>query len=331
MASAPLLKADSYIDDPADRLNLLLDQQEARIAVIFRTAISDLKSELDLDELADLIEQGRVNDALDRLQYAAEQLGSASNVAFITAGQSTSDFLRGANVARVVFNAVNLNAVAAMQATRLELIREFTAEQRKAASMALVSGVESGTNPIAAARNFRDSIGLTSTQWTHVASYRAALERVGVDPQAAENALGRALRDGRTDRTVMAAARNGRPLPADKIDMMVRRYTERYVKHRAEVIGRTEALRAVNQGNEEAYRQAIASGEINADQLRREWRTRLDGRERKTHMLLNGQVKGWGESWVTENGEIKYPGDPDAPAAETIQCRCALLTRIRQR
>lgn len=346
MASAPLLKADDYIDDPADRLNLLLDQQEARIAVIFRTAISDLKDELDLNELADLIEQGRVNEAMDRLQYAAEQLGSASNVAFITAGQSTSDFLRGANVARVVFNAVNLNAVAAMQATRLELIREFTAEQRKAASMALVSGVESGTNPIAAARNFRDSIGLTSTQWTHVASYRAALGRVGLDAgnglteadlrragigDPVSDALGRKLRDARYDRTILAAARNGRPLPADKIDMMVRRYTERYVKHRAEVIGRTEALRAVNQGNEEAYRQAIASGEINADQLRREWRTRLDGRERKTHMLLNGQVKGWGESWVTENGEIKYPGDPDAPAAETIQCRCALLTRIRQR
>jgi hypothetical protein len=330
MASA-ILKADEYIDDPADRLNLLLDQQEARIAVIFRTAISDLKDEIDLNQLADLIEQGRINDALDRLKLAAEQLGSASNVAFITAGQSTSDFLQTANVARVVFNAVNLNAVAQMQQTRLELIREFTDEQRKAASLALVSGVESGTNPIAAARNFRDSIGLTSTQWTHVASYRAALERVGVDPQAADNALGRALRDGRTDRTVMAAARNGRPLPPDKIDTMVRRYTERYVKHRSEVIGRTEALRAVNQGNEEAYRQAIASGEINADQLRREWRTRLDGRERRTHEFLNGQVRGWGETWVTEHGEIKYPGDPDAPASETIQCRCALLTRIRQR
>ncbi len=326
-----LVKAADFVDDPAERLNLLLDQQEARISVIFRTAISDLKSELNLNELADLIEQGRVNDALDRLQYAAEQLGSASNVAFITAGQSTADFLRGADVARVVFNAVNLNAVAAMQQNRLELIREFTAEQRKATSMALVSGVAAGTNPVAAARNFRDSIGLTSTQWSHVASYRAALERVGVDQQAADNALGRALRDGRTDRTVMAAARNNRPLPADKIDMMVRRYTERYVKHRGEVIGRTEAMRAVNQGNEEAYRQAIASGEINADQLSREWRTRLDGRERRTHMMLNGQKKGWGEPWVTENGEIKYPGDPDAPAKETIQCRCAILTRIIQR
>jgi hypothetical protein len=327
---AILAKADDFIEDPADRLNRLLDQQESRIAVIFRTAISDLKSELDLDELADLIEQGRVNDAIDRLQYAAEQLGSASNIAFITAGQSTADFLRGADVARIVFNQVNLNAVAAMQATRLELIREFTAEQRKATSLALVSGVESGTNPRAAARDFRDSIGLTSTQWTHVANYRAALERVGLDDAAAENALGRALRDKRTDRTVLAAQRAGRRLPATKIDMMVRRYTERYVKYRSEVIGRTEAMRAVNQGNEEAYRQAIAAGDIRAEQIVREWRTRLDGRERRTHMFLNGQTRGWGESWVTENGEIKYPGDPDAPAKETIQCRCALLTRIRQ-
>lgn len=331
MASAPLLKADSYIDDPAERLNLLVDQQEVRIATILRTAISDLKGEVDLNELADLIEQGRVNDAIDRLQDAAEQLAASSNVAFVTAGQSTADFLRGANVARIVFDQVNLYAVSAMQQTRLELIREFTAEQRKATSLALVSGVEAGTNPIAAARNFRDSIGLTSTQWTHVANYRAALERVGVDPDAAQNALGRALRDKRTDRTVLAAVRNARKLPAEKIDMMVRRYTERYVKYRAEVIGRTEALRAVNQGNEEAYRQAIAAGEINADQLRREWRTRLDGRERRTHMMLNGEVRGWGEPWVTENGVINYPGDPDAPASETIQCRCAILTRIRQR
>src|SRR3546814_9945093 len=93
-----------------------------------------------------------------------------------------------------------------MQATRLDLIREFTAEQLRATSRALVSGVESGSNPIVAARNFRDSIGLTSTQWTHVASYRAALERVGLDDAAASNALGRALRDGRGDKTIRAAA-----------------------------------------------------------------------------------------------------------------------------
>jgi len=341
----PLIKADGTVEDPAERINRLLDQQEVRIATIFRTAISDLKGELDLGELADLIEQGRVGEAIDRLQYAADQLGASSNVAFVTAGQSTADFLRGAGVGRIVFDQVNLLAVAQMQAARLELIREFTSEQRKATSLALVSGVEAGTNPVAAARNFRDSIGLTSTQWGHVASYRAALGRVGLDAgngltagdlrrvgigDATSDVLNRKLRDGRFDRTIIAASRKKQPLSAAKIDQMVERYTERYVKHRAEVIGRTEALRAVNQGNEEAYRQAIAAGEIDAEKLVREWRTRLDGRERRTHMFLNGQTTRWGESWVTENGEIRYPGDPAAPAAETIQCRCAILTRIRQ-
>lgn len=316
--------------DPEVRLNRLLDEQEARIALVFRTAVNALKDEIDIDELANLIEQGRVTEAIDRLQDAAEQLGSASNVAFVTTGQSTADFLRSAGVARLVFDQVNIYAVAAMQQTRLELIREFTNEQRRAASMALVSGVEAGTNPRAAARNFRDSVGLTSRQWTHVASYRAALERVGVDPEAAQNALGRELRDGRGDAQIKRFAREGTKLPAAKIDWLVGRYTERYVKHRAEVIGRTEALRAVHQGNEEAYRQAIAAGEIRPEQLRREWRTRLDGRERHTHMMLNGEVRGWGETWVTENGELRYPGDPEAPASETIQCRCAILTRIRQ-
>jgi hypothetical protein len=327
---APILKADQPVDDIPERLNRLVDQQETRIANIFRTAISALKDELDLDELATLLEQGRINDALARLQHAAESLGSASNVAFVTSGQSTSEFLTQAGLGRVVFDQVNLLAVAAMQASRLELIREFTAEQLRATSSALIGGVEGGLNPREQARNFRDSIGLTQSQWQHVASYRAALERVGVDDEAAQNALGRALRDGRGDKTILAAARAGRKIPAAKIDWLVTRYTQRYVKHRSEVIGRTEAMRAVNQGNEEAYRQAIASGEIKAEQLRREWRTRMDGRERRTHMFLNGQVRGWGETWVTENGELRYPGDPEAPAKETIQCRCALLTRIRQ-
>jgi hypothetical protein len=326
---ALLTKADETVEDTAERLNRLVDQQEGRIANIFRTAISALKDEVDLEQLATLLEQGRVNEALDRLQHAADVLGSASNVAFVTSGQSTAEFLTNANVGRVVFDQVNLYAVAAMQATKLELIREFTAEQLRATSSALIGGVEGGLNPREQARNFRDSIGLTSNQWTHVESYRAALMRVGVDPEAAQNAVSRALRDGRGDKTVLAAARSGGKIAPAKIDWLVRRYTERYVKHRSQVIGRTEAMRAVNQGNEEAYRQAIEDGTIRADQITREWRTRLDGRERRTHEFLNGQKRSWGDTWVTENGELRYPGDPEAPARETIQCRCALLTRIR--
>lgn len=317
-------------EDSAARLNRLVDQQEVRIANILRTAISALKDEIDLDELSLLIEQGRVNDAIDRLKFIAESLAEGVNTSFVTAGQDTAEFMRGADVGRIVFDQINLNAVAMMQRNRLDLIREFTDEQRRATSMALVSGVEGGTNPRAAARNFRDSIGLTARQWQTVANHRDDLARAHHDKDAATRALGRTLRDKRQDAAIRRAMRTGKPIPGDRIDQMIERYTARSIKHRSEVIGRTEALRSVHQGNEEAYRQAIAAGTIRPEQLDRTWRTRLDRRERRTHRFLNGVKAAWGEPWVTENGAIKYPGDPDAPAKETIQCRCAILTRIKQ-
>jgi hypothetical protein len=317
-----------WVEDPSDRIEALLDREEARIATVFRVAIRELRNEIDLDELARLLEQGRLSEALDRLSAAAERLGSAATVTFVTAGQSGAEFLQGVGYGRIVFDQVNLEAVAAMQRSRLSLIREFSEEQRRATSLALISGVEAGRNPIAQARNFRDSIGLTETQWRHVQTYRETLERVGSSGPGQLASLDRALRDRRGDRSVRAAVKRGQPLPQEKIDWLVRRYSERYIKHRAEVIGRTEALRAVHQGNEELYRQAIASGQIEASALRRTWRTRLDTRERRTHRYLNGEERRWGEVWQTENGVLRFPGDPEAPAVETIQCRCALETRI---
>jgi len=323
-----ILKAARTVEDPASRIFRLLDDQERRIARIFLTAISSLRKEIDLDEIAGLLESGRINDALRTLQSTADELAVASNVAFVTSGQSAAKFLADADLGRVVFNQVNLRAVAAMQGNRLELIRQFTEGQRKATSRAIIQGIESGSNPIAAARNFRDSIGLTEKQWGFVSNYRKVLERVGIDAGAQAKALKRAFRDGRSDKTIRAAAEAGRPLTPKQIDTMIERSTQRLFKRRAEVIARTESLRAVNQGNEEAYAQAIEQEIIRPEQLERTWRTSIDGRERETHHTLNGQARKYGEVWTTINGTLRYPGDPLAPGKETIMCRCAILTRI---
>lgn len=324
----PFVKAKKTIEDPASRIFRLLDEQEDRIGRIFLTAISSLKENIDLDELADLLANGRINDALRTLQSAADELAAASNVAFVTAGQSAAEFLTNADLGRVVYNQVNIRAVSAMQRNSLELVREFTSGQRKATSRAVIEGIESGSNPIRAARNFRDSIGLTEKQWGHVSNYRKVLEKVGTDAAAKTNALNRALRDGRSDKSIRAAFKAGRQLPPGQIDTMVARYTDGYFNHRAKVIARTEALRAVHQGNEEAYDQAIEQEVIRPGQLERTWRTATDGRERETHAALNGITIKHGEVWTTPNGSLRYPGDPDAPAKETIMCRCAILTRI---
>ncbi len=239
-----------------------------------------------------------------------------------------------------MFDQVNHRAVAAMQANRLETIREFTNEQRRATSLALVSGVEAGLNPREQARNFRDSIGLTEKQWKAVANYRAILDKVGTGDAElpafltttnGKQHIDRALRDGRFDGKVRAAIKANKPLSQADKDRMVTRYTERYVKYRSEVIGRTEALRAVHQGTREMYQQAIDAGTIEESRIERKWVTRLDGRERKTHRFLSGQKRGFNEPWVTENGAIMFPGDPNAPAAEVLQCRCATTHRLRLR
>lgn len=321
----------SYYDDPAQRLADLLDREDPRVAQIFLTAVVGMKDEVDLKQIADLIEAGRIDDALALLQHIAEELGSASNVSFVTAGQSTADFLSGAGVGHVVFNQVNDLAVAAMQASRLELIREFTDEQRRATQQAILGGIERGLNPIDQARLFRDSVGLTENQWSAVESYRRSLESIGTDEQSTVEALGHAIRDKRGDAQIRRVVRESIPLPPDKIEWLVQRKIEMSIKARAETIGRTEALRAVNAGNDEMYRQAIDDGTLNAEDIRRTWSTRLDGRERETHLYLNGQIRRWGEVWVTRNGVLRRPGDPQAPAVETIRCRCVLQTRIAQR
>lgn len=320
--------AEDWVDDPAKRLEDILDREEVRIARLFRTAIANLKDDIDLAELADLLESGRLEDALGLLQHASDQLGAASTVAFVNAGQSTAAFLTSAGIGRVVFNQVNILAVAAMQANRLELVTEFTNEQRRATSFALINAVESGINPKAAARTFRDSIGLTENQWASIATYRSSLEGVGRNENRTTAALTHALRDKRSDSSIRRAIRENKPLDPDRIDKLVDAKIRKAIQMRAETIGRTEALRAVHQGNEEAYRQAIEDGTINAEDLIRTWNTRIDGRERETHELLNGQRRNWGQVWTTRNGTLRYPGDPRAPAKETVRCRCAIGTRI---
>ena len=158
----------------------------------------------------------------------------------------------------VDFDAINDRAVRLMRENKLRLVREFLDSQRAATQHALVEGVTEGLNPIAQARAFRDSIGLTSRQEAAVGNYRRLLQTGDRD------ALVRALRDRRYDPTVRRAIASDRPLTTSQIDRMVARYRERYIKYRSEVIARTESLKIVHQGNDEMYHQAVESGKLDA-------------------------------------------------------------------
>ena len=198
-----------------------------------------------------------------------------------------------------------------MQGERLRFIREFTDSQRDATRVALVDGIERGLNPIEQARNFRSSVGLTARQQEAVINYRRLLGRAG---EGDSEALTRQLRDRRFDPTVRRAVAGREPLSQAQIDRMVERYRERYIKYRAEVIGRTEALRAVHAGNDEGYRQAIDGGAIDLDEIQRTWVTARDERVRETHRDAGGQVRGIDEPFIVGGAQLRYPGDSQGPA-----------------
>ena len=285
-----------------------------------------LPIELDLEELARLLEAGDFDRALELTRSVADELGQAATLVFFDAGQDTARFLSGLDLGTILFNQINVRAVRALQANTLRLISQYTEEQRHATRLALLDGIARGLNPRDQARNFRSSVGLTERQSAAVINYRRLLEGTAAEQR---EALRRELRDRRFDRTVRRSIRTETPLTPAQIERMVERYRDRYVKYRAEVIGRTEALRSVHEGVNEAYEQAIEAGHLRAQDLVRTWDSSRDGRVRNTHRWLHGQKRGWGETWATENGQLRYPGDPAAPAEETIQCRCVLTTRIK--
>ena len=321
----PVAKQD-FIDTEDRLLRLVADAEpHLRIAAI-KAILAARDAPGTLEELSVLLEQGRIEEAVQAVGLVgAIRIADEYAAAYIAAGQRGTVFLEDALHVVIGFDQVHWRAVNHMQGERLRFIREFTDGQRDATRVALVDGIERGLNPIEQARNFRASVGLTARQQAAVLNYRRLLERAG---EGDTEALTRELRDRRFDPTVRRAAASREPLSQAQIDRMVERYRERYIKYRAEVIGRTEALRAVHAGNDEAYRQAIDGGAIGMDEIQRTWITKRDERRRPTHRLAEGQVRGINEPFIVGGAQLRYPGDSRAPARETVQCRCSLRTRL---
>lgn len=311
--------------DPAVRIERLLAQAEPRLRAAFLRMVSAIKSQYTLSEIATFVEAGSLAQALDTALRSVSILGEAYVDEFITAAREAASYL-GRSVAdiQIVFDQTNTRAVEAMRRNQLRLVRGFTEQQRETVRQILFDGVQRGLNPREIARQFRDSIGLTPNQMRAVENYRRALSELSPD------ALRRALRDKRFDRTVLNAIDRGQSLTAAQIDKMVGRYHEKMLAHRAEVIARTESLRAVNQGTEALFQQGIDEGTLQADNMERIWNTASDDRVRDSHEPMNGQSQPFGVAFQSGAGNaLMYPGDPDAPAEETIQCRCVVATRIK--
>lgn len=204
-------------------------------------------------------------------------------------------------------------------------VREVSEGVRQVVRGVVREEVMAGVNPRDTARRIRESVGLTVRQERAVSNFRRMLERG--DP----GALDRALRDKRFDGSIRRAISGERELSQAQIDRMVARYREKYVKYRSEVIGRTEAIRALSGGGDAYMRGQVEAGLIEARQIIREWIPTRDGRTREAHIAIprmNPEGVGLDEPFQSPLGPIWFPGDPNSDPANSIQCRCAVFQRV---
>ena len=85
---------------------------------------------------------------------------------------------------------------------------------------------------------------------------------------------------------------------------------------------RTAITSAQNGGRMDSYKAASDMG----IKVRKRWVATKDGRTRHAHQKLDGQTVDWDESFTSELGKIRFPGDPRAKPANIYNCRCTLRT-----
>lgn len=310
-----------------ERLERALARQEAIVRQAFADFVERVRAPAVLKQVRLLLERGDIQGAIDIANQQVVRLGAVIPQVFNNLGiASTAELASqiGGAAVGISFNPDYPLAASLMRASQLDLITNITTQQTDTIRTVLTRALQTGQGPVAAAREFANAIGLTSFQVSAAEKYQQALEL------GARAALDYALRDRRFDSTVARAATEDEPLTAQQIQTMVARYRASQLRLRAQTIARTETIRALSQAREASLRQVLEQTGMPVDRVIRTWNATLDDRTRDTHRNLDGQQRPLNEAFDSASGaKLMYPGDPTAPAAETINCRCVLTTSFK--
>lgn len=169
-------------------------------------------------------------------------------------------------------------------------------------------------------------VGLNAQQAGYVANMRRYLD-VWPDWPSIKRMT---LRDKRFDAMIKRAYEDGRPLTKDQIDRITQAYSNRLLRHRGEVIARTERGSADNAGRMEAWRQAADKLGLPYDRIVKTWvHSSRMMYPRDAHLALAGTDVVGLDGFFDVNGHMATrPYDPILPASEVVNCGCSLKFRL---
>lgn len=331
-----------------DEVEALAASYEPGIAKALLKALQGQSDALDLDKLAEALATGNLEAVLNMLSM---QLGGVADA--LTDVVWAGGALAATNIAvkGTVFHFHRLNPVLTdwLGQYTFGLIREINDKTKAAVRAQLVDGMRLGRGPRAQARHIKSIVGLTERQAGAVANFRKELEgfhlkrgakawglgakidrvngaqvfKPGPTGDPKDGVLARRLRDFRYDGQLQRAVEGKTALTPAQIDKMAAAYGRKYRKYRAETIARTEAMRALNVGVQEGWRQAVMENKVVEDLVRRFWKVAKDERTCEVCSPVPGYNKlgvKLGQPFVTPKGPVMLPPlHPD--------CRCRAFIR----
>lgn len=324
-------KQNAEIINPGD-IDDLITLEERRIRRLFLQRIDEIKTSLTQQKIEELVEQGRIQDVFAIIEASITGLVVNIIQRIIASANFTADNLREyvANLStdmreqvigteeeqEIVFDPFSDEFIIEAKVKQNSFITSFMEEQERAIRRSISFAIERGEDNTGIALAIIAAIGLTTLRVEAVNNFRLALERNPTE------GLRRELRDRRFDSTL----ENVEVLTNAQIERMVQRYQELSLQDRADVIGETEAVGAVNAGIVALFFQQALIGGLIGSQFAFEWRTRRDNRVRLSHVLMNGQRQLLGRTFISGLGNrLRYPGDSRAPVQDIVRCRCIIV------
>jgi hypothetical protein len=326
-------------------LKKLLEMFIPEIRNAFLASIQDIVDNIVLNEIIEAIKDGDIEKAFRRtgmtetaLRPIMMTIERAFETGGITVAQSFPKNLRNSD-GRVVFrfDIRDNRAERWVREQSSQLITKIQEDTRTATRNLLEVGIRDGRNPRNVALDLVGRIDQSTGKRTGgviglTPGQEAWARRTAQDLRDLNKAyFNRELRDKRFDRTVMKAINDGKPLSEETISKLVNRYRDNALKYRGEVIGRTEAIEALQRSEFEATQQMIDTGSVSASAVTKTWDATGDKRTRPSHMALDGTTIPFGQPFVFSDGtQAMHPGDSSlgASAAEIIQCRCRMRINV---
>lgn len=163
------------------------------------------------------------------------------------------------------------------------LVKQVNGTSVKGVRAIIRDGFAAGRHPRSMARDIRAVVGLTEPQSVAVARFRQGLVDAGV--------------------------------PDAMVERRMVRYADRLLRHRADIIARTESMTGINAGRSQLWQQLAADGALDPG-TKREWLTAEDERVCPICGPLNGTPAALDGSYQLNTGAtVDHP--PAHPA-----CRC---------